>query len=264
MNVQRSRPALRLERNPLVIVLAQTRISPILRLAEHVPQIQEALRHIGFPRFAEIQQPTLSTIVGGGPPTISLASKYSFVDRTSSSAVVLSSEFITFEVTKYESFEAFVDRWGEVMRLVGDIIKPDLVERIGLRYVDLIQPRAGERVEDWLKAGLQGLELDLTEVQSRFEVVARTKDGEFVFRATRPRTGIIPPDLQPFELTVEPADVPRDGGYVVLDFDHYSAVPRDYNVDELVQAFWQLHDFVDLAFRSSVTDAALKAWGAHT
>jgi uncharacterized protein (TIGR04255 family) len=261
--VQRSRPALRLERNPLVIVLAQTRISPILRLSELVPQVQEALRPLGFPRFTEIQQPTLSGIVGGGPPTISLTSKYSFVDRDASSAVVLSSEFVAFEVTQYSSFETFADRWGEVIQVVGDVIRPDLVERIGLRYVDLIQPRSGERIEDWLKAGLQGLDLDLSEVQSRFELAAKTKAGDFVFRATRPRTGIIPLDLQPFELEVRPSEQPVDGGYVVLDFDHFSTTTRDYARTELVEAFWQLHDFVDLAFRASVTDAALEAWGAH-
>jgi hypothetical protein len=53
------------------------------------------------------------------------------------------------------------DRFSKSLRLalevVGDAAKPALIERIGLRYIDLIRPRPNESWTAYLKQGLHGL-----------------------------------------------------------------------------------------------------------
>ena len=43
--VMRTEPALKLERSPLILVLSQIRFSPVLKMADFVPDIQEKMRH---------------------------------------------------------------------------------------------------------------------------------------------------------------------------------------------------------------------------
>lgn len=263
----RSRPALRLERNPLIIVLAQVRIPPILRVGEMIPAIQDAFRSLGYPRYGEarILSATLLSgagAIGGSQP--SLASRYNFFDRDARRGVVLSPEFVTYQTTSYEGFERFTEEWAQVLDICRTHLGPAFAERLGLRYIDFIQPRSGEHLETWLKPGLHGLaELELRNVQAQFEIRGLTPVGELVFRLARPRSGLVPGDLQPFELQVVPQEEPRDGEYAVLDFDHFSTNPRDFDTGQLIEAFWELHDIVDGAFRSAVTPEALAAWGEH-
>ena len=49
----RKEPALKLERSPLVFVLSQVRFPAVLKIEDHVPDIQEALRKLGFPRYSK-------------------------------------------------------------------------------------------------------------------------------------------------------------------------------------------------------------------
>lgn len=257
----RSRPPLRLRRNPLIVVLAQVRIAPVLRLADSVPEIQDQLRRNGFPRFSESQTQTVQFV--GSPPPSAWQTSYLFTDRNAKRAVIVAPEHISLIVTAYESFEVFANDLQGILVTVGGVLGPELVERVGLRYVDLIQPREGEDVRDWLQPSLRGLDnLELENIRFNFELRGSTSLGEFVFRATRPKTGLIPADLQPFALEVTPAEPVVEGRYVVLDFDHFTAAPRDFDVPTLMDTTWGLHDFVDLAFRQAVTEDAFRAWGA--
>ena len=261
----RSRPPLRLERNPLIIVLAQARISPVLKLAEWIPDIQERLRGEGFPRFSAVQQSKLAVtpdgqIAGQGPWA---ESTYHFADRETTSAVVLSTQAVTLETTTYSTFEDFLALWERVAGPILDVLKPDIIERVGLRYVDLIQPRPGERLEDWLQPGLMGLHgLPITQVKSRYELRAASTVGQLVLIATRPESGFIPGELQPFPLSIAVRGDLEPFGYLVLDLDHFSEASV-YDRGSVTEVLWSLHDLLDLAFRETVTEKALKAWRSN-
>ena len=51
--MKRSRPPLKLHKSPLVMVLAQVRISHVAKMGDYVDDVQERLRRSGFPRFEE-------------------------------------------------------------------------------------------------------------------------------------------------------------------------------------------------------------------
>jgi uncharacterized protein (TIGR04255 family) len=262
----RTRPALTLRRNPLVLVLAQARIAPVLQLPDLVPALQERLRTNGYPRFSTVQ--SQQVLVGPfGMPTppgvqpSQWAAQYHFGDRDQKRDLIVGPEFVTLEVSSYTTFETFLDEFAMLFTIVGEIVQPSLVERVGLRYLDLVQAQEGETINDLLEEGIRGLDsLPLKDVQQMIELQGTSDVGTFIFRATRPQSGFMPPDLQPLQLEITPPEPLSPNRYVVLDFDHFTIAPRDYVVPDLVNVLWSLHDLIDLGFRKSVVKAALERW----
>ena len=155
----RSRPALLLKNSPLILSLVQVRISPVLQMKSFVPEIQERLRKRGYPRYAEAQ--TQEIVLTGGPePMLNSSSKWVFGDRDLKTAVVVAREFVTLETTAYETFDLFVERMAEALRVVGEVAQVDLAERLGLRYLDYVRPLGNDSMADYLSAGLMGIDGD--------------------------------------------------------------------------------------------------------
>jgi uncharacterized protein (TIGR04255 family) len=263
-DVQRTRPALRLERNPLVLVLGQVRIASILQLTAYIPAIQDRLRKQGFPRFSQDAMQVLQLPVASSIPDAPWEVRYHFGTADRRGEVVLSTNAVTYVVTEYDTFEHWVEKWEGILRIVSSEMDIALGERAGLRYVDIVaEDDPTRQVEENLKPGLRGLsELELSDVQSRFEIRGKTAAGELIVKATRPRAGGIPEDLQPLDLDIPRLSTLPERQYVVLDFDHFSTTVRPFDIPGLIGHFWDLHDVVDLAFRASVTKEALDSWQA--
>lgn len=265
LHVRRTRPPLRLLRSPLVLVLAQVRFAPVLQMATYVPGIQERLRKAGYPRFSEsLIQEFLLGPTPNSAPSMSTRSKWVFADRDTQTAVALTTDFVAFETVAYDTFDQFVEAMGAVLDIVGSEANIELSERIGLRYVDLVRPLPGERLNDYLAPGLAGLESlpEAVSSQSRLLMQGASQHGQFIFRLTK-GTGAasLPPELQPSDL---PANLPGDDGeFAMLDMDHASTGTRGYDVDTITDDLWALHDLVDGLFRSAATPHALLQWGAE-
>ena len=50
----------------------------------------------------------------------------------------------------------------------------------------------------------------------------------------------------------------------LLDLDHFSPATRDFDVDQVMAAMWELHENLDVSFRAAVTEHALKKWEAQS
>jgi uncharacterized protein (TIGR04255 family) len=261
--MNRSRPALLLKNSPLLLTLAQVRISPVLQMRSFVPEIQERLRKSGYPRYAESQ--TQEIVLTGGPePKVNLSSKWVFGDRDLRSAVVVAPEFVALETVAYETFDAFVERMANALRVVGEVVQVDLAERLGLRYLDYVRPLGNDTMAEYLSPGLLGIGgvEGLGEVRSQYLAQGQSDLGRMMVRVTRGAGPFrLPPDLQPLDLALE--NVPDCDDWALLDFDHFSEMPRPYNVDAIADALWGLHDLVDATFRNAATAHAFAAWGAE-
>ncbi len=259
--MQRNQIRLRLKNSPLVMVLAQVRISPILKMGEYVPALQEQLRHEGYPRFRAEQ---VQEVDFGPQPRFTQRERWLFADKDNREAVVLAQDFVALETNRYDCFEDFSARLAKVLRIVGTAVGASLSERLGLRYVDLILPAAGETLDEYLQSKLHGLragELAIEKVLNRFEARGVTGVGQLVVRLHQNESGaFLPPDLMPAELT--PSRVVEKGQIItLLDIDHFSEQSKDYDPPALVEAMWQLHEYTEKAFMSSVTPLALERWG---
>lgn len=261
---ERSRPALLLSSSPLVLVLAQVRFSAVLAMEEYVPEIQQRLRGRGFPRY---EQEVIQAIdlIGPRPAQRSLL-QWRFRSRDATSEVMLTPEFVLVQTNHYGQFEDFIGMVRAVTQAVQETTAVELVERLGLRYVDAIIPEAGESLSKYLKQGLLGLtdkELGVVERLHRFEILGQTTTGSRVLvRVLQTNDGtFVPPDLadNTLEYTMS---VPPENVVTILDIDHFVTETFDFSPATIEERLWYLHDTNDLAFRSAVTEDALETWGA--
>lgn len=242
------------------MVLAQVRFSPILKMVDFVPTIQEELRRKGYPRFQSLKT---QEIVLGSQPEFRQSERWLFTNKEKTESVVLANNFVVLETSRYSIFEDFTANLKAVLDTVGPIIEAELVHRLGLRYVDLIVPQDGESLDDYLQPKLQGLQPDdlaIDKVLNHFESRAQTPLGQLKVRLHQNDSGMyLPPDLQPTELAFSNT-AEKNTLVTLLDIDHFSEDEREYDVPALIGAMWELHEFTEKAFRSSVTDTALQRW----
>jgi uncharacterized protein (TIGR04255 family) len=257
----RKEARLHLQNSPLIMVLAQVRFSPVLKMAEFVPQLQEQLRHQGYPRFRAAQVNELEL---GAQPRVTQQDRWFFADKDNHEAVVLASDFIVLETSKYDCFEEFSARLKSLLEILGNGVEVGLSERLGLRYVDLILPSLGETLDQYLQPGLRGLrasDLETKNVLNRFEARGQTNLGQLVLKLHQNDTGsFLPPDLLLAELTYD-RTVEQGTVVTLLDIDHFSEQSRDYDPEALLKTMWELHEYTEKAFRSSITPLALERWG---
>lgn len=272
-------PAMRLRRSPLVHVLAQVAFPPVPDWTARQPDVQKALYEIGFQRFREAESSQLTLEIGGGgqPPTVAQRAVVfrEYADRDGRFAFQSTEEALLLHTTGYQDFGHFIGLLGQGLRAVGAVLGVQLVNRIGLRYVDLVQGIEGERLSAFVKPGMLGFpfrdapDLAVTQMAVSSQSVGLTKLGALAIRSvTLPAGQFLPPDLDIAGLRApEKVDASQPG--LVLDFDHYSvfaganasAPPLDFEVESVIAHVASLHADLKAAFLASVTERAIERWG---
>lgn len=256
---------LKLSKSPLILVLCQVRFSPIMAMGEYFPRIQDKLRLNGYPlsKNAIIQE---AVFTPAGATSVK-RERWQVQDKAASRSVVVTENFVVFQTTAYSAFEEFVRELNLAVDTLATEVKQLLIQRIGLRYVDLVRSRAGESWTDFVQPGLQGLKSEtfLNETQSQlYQSVANTPAGTMIVRLFQNRDGeVLPPDLREaddLKPRLDRAIAPNEL-LTILDMDHFSAHQVEYEKGWVEQQAWQLHDGLDRVFRKSlVTPKALEVW----
>src|SRR5262245_9125468 len=140
--MRRSKPPLKFHKSPLVMVLAQVRTSPVTKMADYAAEVQEQVRRRGFPRLAEGTVQEILLTPGG--PQLRVHPRWEFQDKERTTGIILTQNGVVLHTREYDTFDVFADHLKLALEVVGKVVKPALVERLGLRYVDLIRPEAGE------------------------------------------------------------------------------------------------------------------------
>lgn len=258
----RTQPGLVLPRSPLIFVLAQVRMGTVLTIADKIPAIQEALRKQGFPRF---QQRTIETTrqQAGGITQIEQRPQWEFVNRESTLAILIEQESVVLQSTAYTVFEAFMGSLRIALDIVATLVEPALVERLGLRYVDLITPSGEKPVAGYVKPQLLGAPPSDFGRRKGFlseSVITTDSDSQLMIRFVESQSGFaFPPDLLPVSLNFLQSPA-RSTPFGLLDLDHSSEKPFDFTPDAILAGFWDLHALLEKVFRTSVTDSAIEEW----
>lgn len=82
---------------------------------------------------------------------------------------------------------------GEGSGVVASCIEPGLIERLGLRYVDLISPCEGHGMVDYVDPALRGFQIDPDKDREAYYIETITKTGEhkrFIHRYTETERGL--------------------------------------------------------------------------
>jgi uncharacterized protein (TIGR04255 family) len=264
--MKRSKLPLKLHKSPLVMVLAQVRTSPVAKMSDYAAEVQERVRRRGFPRFAESSVQEL-LLTPGGPPQLRVHPRWEFQDKGQATGIILSQNGVVLHTRAYDTFDAFADHLALALEFVGEVVKPSLVERLGLRYVNLIRPQEGESWTSYVKHGLHGISdaaVGMRTSLHRSEIVGTTEVGQLVLRCFQASDGsFLPPDLVPSSLDHSSVLLRPEEVVTLLDLDHYSEVAREYDAAQVVDYMWRLHDNLELSFRECITDLARKHWKAE-
>ena len=259
--MKRTLPPLKLANSPLVLVLGQVRIAAVRTMPEYIPRIQDALRKNGYP--IDVSKEVQEVLIAPGQPQYRSRPHWEFRNRDEVWSIIVGEEVVVIQTTAYTGAEEFLVELELAAETVASVVGDLVVERVGLRYVDLIQPQEGEDWRAYVKSGFHGVETDAFNPDSStafFQVTAETDVGRIIARMAQNRDGMaLPPDLADHPPLGTP-DLPTGKLVTVLDLDHFKVERFDYTKDRLLDIASALHDNLDILFRDITTEHALFTW----
>ena len=261
-----------LSQQPLVLVLGQVRFSPVRQMSDYIPAIQEEFRRRGFPieQAGKVQQMIFGP-AGGVPVQVVEQQRWEYRTRDETWSVLVMEDSVTLQTTSYGKFEAFAEK---LLHAVGTVLvttendQLGVVQRVGLRYVDVVQPKEGEDFRFYLRSGFHGVAdavfkegTHRLHVQSTGKTAVGEVEGTMIVRVVQNDQGfLLPPDL----LGGAPKHAPRaaTGELITLvDMDHYIEGNFDPDTDWVVGMAYSMHDDLIETFHEHVVTAdAIEAW----
>ncbi|MGF6980047.1 uncharacterized protein (TIGR04255 family) [Paraburkholderia sp. JPY465] len=262
----------RMANAPVYYALLQAQFNPIPAMEKYAGEVQDLLRRDGYTLFEEQAMPQLEFVfeANDAPPVPKVGTlkvwRMTTADRTSS--FVLSPTFIAFHTTHYDTRRQFLPNGLRGLEHVHKVVGLDHVSRLGLRYLDAVQPREAETVDQYLAGGLRGVQFGAVEQSASSEQVFETQPGVLadrgilvarVHRAVAPLG--FPPDVAPHGLVIKDRFAKQEPQrHAVIDTDHFVQGRFPLDFASLASQLEALHRDIRRAFEAIVTPHALKAW----
>lgn len=244
------KPDVPLKNNPLIEVVCQVRIPPILRISKEMPvDFQEEIRH-EFPNL-ETEQGFLFRIPKPGvdkKPEIAadnLVNRFKSIDNKTS--VSLAVDFYALSTQRYTHWREFLRQLQRLDGAVQKIYTPPYANRIGLRFINRLTPE---------NTGLQTLSEICGLLHADLTVLNRSK----VWESTREmETRILLADGNgKLNLRTGYGTSQDDIPYFLLDFDYFEE--GQLNLSNLVERCTAYHDVIYRAFRWCIPDEKLNVF----
>ena len=261
MSARDPRDRLKLDRSPLIFVLAEVKFAPILNLAQTISALQDGLRRSGFPGFSEGQVHQIQ-IGHDTAPTFRTSSRWVFSSKDETKNVTLTTDTISVHTTAYDDFETFLDDFKGVFAALQELAAPDYADRVGLRYVDAILDVDNNPTDFFNEVMLSftAEELGVQSLLSSQQIVAKTERGHLLIRMNQIQDApLLPLDLNSPELAS--LAVVRPGIHAILDIDSSDENRSAFSFAEIEERLWAIHRPASSAFWKSVTPAAIAQWG---
>lgn len=260
----------KLNNAPVYYTVAQVQFNPVLDLDAYIPAIQAKMREKHFPDFKQdvVQRLVLpfGTVEPGqlAAPTVTPQSRYQFGDITGSARFVLETNALSFQTTGYETFEAFSGTLLAGLSVVHDALRLDFIERIGLRYLDAVQP-SGEResLRDFLVPEVLGLSMreGVQHQHSVSETIVATPAGQLVSRVLIRHGQVgLPLELTALAPKIDLRFTQWAGLHAIIDTDASTTQREAFDLGNVEAQLKALHDEIDKCFKAIVTKHALAAW----
>jgi uncharacterized protein (TIGR04255 family) len=248
-----------LDAAPLVRVIAQVRF-PIVASIERqqfIAPFQEAIRK-HYPVLRAQQSRGVAVSSEQGVVNARTLVAWSFHEANGPWRVVLAPGHVALETTEYSSRDDFMTRFERVVGALEQHIDPQVVDRVGVRYIDRVTGPNISELSLLIRpevAGILGTQLQEHAQHSITESVFTLPGGNGHLTA---RWGLLPP-----EGTVDPAALTpiRETSWI-LDIDVYKTEQRKLEVDALVKQARNFAERVYSLFRWAVTPDFLKRYGA--
>lgn len=251
---------------PVYYALAQVRFNTLAALENYIPSIQESLRKAGYPDFKP-QQTT--TLIFGTPttPKPTVVTRYLFLDALLSSGFLLDQSWMSYQTTNYDTVEPFLTAFFDGLRVVHAEATLSYSERIGIRFLDAVQPRADENVSHYLQPYVLGLS-DKLDGRQLVHSISETRSSQgknnLVGRAvihSQEKGGVaFPEEMQPVFLKLRDRFSDIRGEYAIVDTDSWIEERQTFDLNYLEKTLKLLHDNMRRSFDLMVTPHALGVW----
>lgn len=265
--MSRTTPLRKLNHCPLVLVLCQVKFSPIMTMDDSIPKIQERLRAVGYKVNASKRIQSVA-VTRDNTPKPSIKEHWEFQNAERTASVVVNEGFVVFQTTAYDTFETFLPKIQEAASIVSKEVNGVFMERVGLRYINLIRPQVGKSWKSYIREGLRGIEspyLLANSTEDLHQTTGLTEVGNLILRIWQNRQGqALPPDLLFHQLLVpeNARNIGQDESIALIDMDHIQErLVEDYSNERLSQIGWALKNgLYDIFTSHVVTPEALEAW----
>lgn len=257
-----------LARPPLILALVQVQFAPVMMMKKYIPNLQDRFRKDqSYPRYQELSSQQL---VFSSSPEVSIKNRWLFGSKSKKNWIIVAEDFVVFETSEYDFFQNFADQLTHALVALSDALKAEgegqsiaFVNKIGLRFIDLIRPLDGHSPDAFLRPEVRGLssqDLGATKVTSQMITSITTDEGILNLRAYNGIGQFIPPvgiDFDRHEFSVELKD---DESFRILDFDHIWNGEIDFQPEEIADKSKSLHSFIMKTFYAAISDEGLSVW----
>ena len=270
MRMERECRYVPLSKQPLVLVLAQVRFSPIRQMDRYVADIQEEFRRHDFPieRSARVQEVTFG-LSAKIPVQVAEQDRWEYRTRDENWSILVTQDSVLVQTTGYDRFENFATKLELAVRIVLGRTEHDqlgVIERVGLRFVDVVRPAPSKDFRFYLRPGFHGVSDEVFQgsAQLHMQATGQTTVGDdrgvMIVRIIQNDQGIlVPPDL----VAAGPQPEPAQPGELVtlIDMEHYLDGRFEPDVDWTMERAYRLHDHLVETFHDNVvTEQAIEEW----
>ncbi|MFB2923297.1 MULTISPECIES: TIGR04255 family protein [Aerosakkonema] len=248
-----------LKEAPLIRVLAQVRFPPILSIQDSsfVAPFQEAIRE-NYPILDPEQ--TRGFILGSqGVEQTELTTIWRFRAADGNWRVSLAPDFVALETISYLSRSDFLKRLENVLIALDVHIKPQIVQRYGLRYIDRLTGSDTKDIPKLVRSEIAGIVatelgnyLHQTIAESLFNLPK--EEGQLIAR-----WGLLPADTTIDIATIEAIAEPS----WVLDLDMSISKQQEFSTEALMSEMERFAERIYTFFRWAVTDDFLRRFGGE-
>lgn len=251
---------------PLAYVVAELVISPYYQLAKYIGSIQQALRG-QYPRTIEGTEISLLPDPQSRPEPHQV---WRLIAEDQRRGVHIAPRAISLHTTRYVNSSEFLTAWDHVLGVIEESDLKPFVERIGLRYMDLIVPEGSDQPSDYVQAGARGVVLyENSMLQQNVWVASYLVEGFNVnarVGAPSPVGMSMPPNLEALpihkpEVWLSAEKRVTEGKPVgFIDIDAMLSVAKVFVSTDLSVNFRKLREKVAQAFQRLISDKARKEW----
>jgi len=265
---------MRLSKPPVFLVVCQVRHSPVLKLESLLPEFQDRMRKKGFPGYRANKQ--LGFEIAGDfekqeamQVTQREMTTHLLTNRDESEVFVVASDSFAFQTTDYGNFERFSETFAMGLTEFQDVVSPELVTRMGVRFLDLVVPPSDVAISDYVRCEYLGLHHILGDSwQGNYQFVeAVLNRNEQALKSrviVRNSTVQLPPDLANSVKALPPRVAEVNAMHAVIDTDASYSPPdgtsMSFELKDIIERMTALKMDASEVFKATVTQEALKAW----
>lgn len=246
-----------LPRAPLVSVVAQVRFQMHLpiRDAQRVAAFQEAIAD-RYPHLEPQNVMVLSALSMQMPQQPEFVIHWRFSDLERNWRITLTPEFITLDTRTYQSRADFSERFEEILQALEDTLRPRLITRFGMRFINQIKAEQASKIDKLLRSEVLGV-AGASGGKARqliTEILVDAEPGELLAR-----WGKLPANMSIDANLLPP--LPEETW--LLDLDVSKTQEHEFDTTYLIATAKAAAERVYAIFRWMVTNDFLRLYGAE-